>query len=68
MTFSKPIRLFLATGILCVAANGSTLFNFDADSLGTATTFTDTVNGLSATFSSAADPGGLSYMQVFSKP
>jgi hypothetical protein len=44
--------------LLCAAANATTVFNFDADSLGTSTNFTDTVNGLSATFSSSADPGG----------
>jgi hypothetical protein len=39
-------------------AHGATVFNFDADTPGTATAFTDTVDGLSATFSSSADPGG----------
>jgi hypothetical protein len=43
---------------LSVATNVSTIFNFDGDSLRTSTAFTDTVNGLSAAFSSAADPGG----------
>jgi len=44
--------------LLCAAANASIVFNFDGDSLGASTTFTDTVDGLSATFSSSADPGG----------
>jgi hypothetical protein len=57
--YFKPITLFLAATALCTAAYGDTVFNFDADSPGTATNFTDTVNGLSATFSSAGDPGGL---------
>ena len=56
--YFKPITLFLAATALCTAAYGDTIFNFDGDSLGTATNFTDTVNGLSATFSSAGDPGG----------
>ena len=58
MTLSKLLRSLLAAGALCGAAQASTLFNFDNDSLGTSTNFTNTVNGLSATFSSAADPGG----------
>ncbi len=40
------------------AAQATTLFDFEADTPGTATQFTDTVNGLSATFFSPADPGG----------
>jgi len=40
------------------AAQASTIFNFDADTFGTSTTFTDTANGLSATFTSSGDPGG----------
>ena len=58
-----PIKLKLLTFAfvsvcLCSAANASTIFTFDNDNLGTTTNFTDTVNGLSATFSSSADPGG----------
>jgi len=49
-----------------VFSRGSTLprarhdpiFNFDTDAVGTATTFTDVNDGLSATFSSPNDPGG----------
>ena len=58
MSFNKLVKLFLPMALLCAAANASIVFNFDGDNLGTATTFTDTVNGLSATFSSSADPGG----------
>lgn len=45
---------------LCAAAQGAAIynFNFDNDAFGTSTTFTDTIGGLSATFSSSADPGG----------
>lgn len=32
-------------------------FNFDNDAVGTTTSFTDTTNGISATFTSPADPG-----------
>ena len=58
MIFNKSLSLLLPTALFCVAANASTIFNFDNDTLGTSTTFTDTVDGLSATFSSSADPGG----------
>jgi hypothetical protein len=58
MIFNKSVKLFLPMALLCAAANASIVFNFDGDSLGASTTFTDTVNGLSATFSSSADPGG----------
>jgi hypothetical protein len=58
MIFNKSLKLFLPMVLLCAAANASTIFNFDNDGLGTSTTFTDTVDGLSATFSSSADPGG----------
>jgi hypothetical protein len=58
MVFRKISKLLFAAGAVCAAVNASTVFNFENDSPGTATNFTDTVNGLSATFSSAADPGG----------
>jgi hypothetical protein len=54
----KLLTFALASASLCAAANASTVFNFDSDNPGTSTTFTDTVGGLSATFSSSADPGG----------
>lgn len=65
MKLKNTLRIFLACGAFCAAANASTIFNFDNDSLGTATNFTDTVNGLSATFSSSADPGGFVVYQSF---
>jgi hypothetical protein len=58
MSLRQTRRLFTAAAFLCAAANATTVFNFDNDSIGTTTTFTDTVDGLSATFSSSADPGG----------
>lgn len=58
MIFNKSAKLFLPMMLLSAAANASIVFNFDGDSPGTSTTFTDTVSGLSATFSSSADPGG----------
>lgn len=65
MNLSTAIRLFLAAGVLSAAANATTVFNFDGDTLDSSTTFTDTVNGLSATFSSTADPGGFVVYQSF---
>jgi hypothetical protein len=58
MIFRKAAKIFLPMVLCCAAASANTIFNFDNDGLGTSTTFTDTVNGLSATFSSSADPGG----------
>lgn len=50
--------LLFVCAAFCVDARAATVFNFDGDNVGTYTPFTDTVNGLSATFSSPADPGG----------
>jgi hypothetical protein len=58
VSLRKSAKIFLPVVLCCAAASADTIFNFDNDSLGTSTTFTDTVNGLSATFSSSADPGG----------
>jgi hypothetical protein len=59
MNFTSIIKMIFAAAAVCATANASsTVFTFDQDNLGTATNFTDTVNGLSATFSSTADPGG----------
>lgn len=58
MTLKKSSRFLLSIAVFCAAANAAEVFNFDNDNLGTSTTFTDTVNGLSATFASAVDPGG----------
>ncbi len=58
MMFKHVMRLLAAGGMLCAAASASTIFNFDSDALGTSTAFTDTVNGLAASFSSDGDPGG----------
>lgn len=66
--FNLPIFAF-ASVCLCSAANASTLFTFHNDNLGTTSDFTDTVNGLSATFSSSADPGGfIVYPSFFETP
>jgi hypothetical protein len=66
MNFSKSAKLFCPLVLLCAAANASAIFNFDGDAPGTSTTFTDTVNGISATFFSSADPGGFTvYPSMF---
>ena len=64
MILSNSIKLLLSTFLVCAAANADSVFNFDTDNAGTATTFTDTNNGLSATFSSSADPGGFVIYQT----
>lgn len=61
----RILELLLAAGAFAITAPADTVFTFDTDSLGTATTFTDTVNGTSATFSSSADPGGFSVQPSF---
>lgn len=55
---SKSLQIILAMALPCAAVNAASIFNFDGDSLGRSTTFTDTSNGISATFSSSADAGG----------
>lgn len=55
-------KQFFISGLLlsCLSTvgNAASIFNFDADTTGTGTPFTDTSNGVSATFSSPGDPGG----------
>jgi len=55
----------LLLGSLSVAGNAASIFNFDADSVDQGTPFTDTSNGLSATFSSPGDPGGFGITASF---
>ena len=55
------LAALILTGAALAAspANAQTAtFNFDADAVGTATTFTDTNNGISATFTSPGVPAG----------
>jgi len=58
MKLQRGFAILLASAALCVGASATSMFNFDNDTDGTSTTFTDTDNGISATFSSAQDPGG----------
>ena len=51
-----PVLALLAVSSPALRADAT--FNFDSDTLGTTTPFTDTNNGVSATFSSPSDPGG----------
>jgi hypothetical protein len=58
MILSRLLTLTMALALPCAAGSMTAVFNFDNDTPGTSTTFTDTSNGISATFSSSADPGG----------
>lgn len=56
------VRLALACVIVFAATSclleADVVFDFENVPVGTATSFSDTVNGLSATFTSSGDPGG----------
>ena len=60
----------LLYGLFLVALptlHATSIFNFDSDAVGSYTPFTDVSNGISATFTSNGDPGGLSvYPSIFS--
>ena len=45
------------------AANAASIFDFDGDPIGLGTGFSDTSNGISATFTSPGDPGGFGVQQ-----
>jgi hypothetical protein len=57
------LMLSLVSPLSAHATNG--VFNFDTDTLNKSTTFTDSNNGISATFSSPADPGGFTVASTF---
>ncbi len=61
MFSARNVGLTLAVSAALLAAHPaaaqSATFNFDSDAVGTTTAFTDTNNGLSATFNSPNDPG-----------
>ncbi len=52
--------IFGIAALSCMAMQAASTFNFDSDTVGTNTQFTDTSNGISATFLSPGDPGGFS--------
>ena len=54
------IRSLVVAVLFCglPASQGASIFDFESNAIGMATGFTDTSNGLSATFSSSGDPGG----------
>ena len=54
--------MVLAIPVYCSA---SSVFNFDSVQFGTPTPFSDTNNGITATFSSTADPGGFEVRGMF---
>ena len=55
----------IALGLSCRLSAATVTFNFDSDATGKATAFTDTVGGISATFTSPADPGGFAIFATF---
>lgn len=57
-TVDRIARTVLYVTLFCVPLSASTVFTFDSDITGTAPTFTDTVGGLSVTFTSPSDPNG----------
>jgi hypothetical protein len=63
MSISRlAIGVFVSAAYVCAAP---IVFNFDSDTvLTTTSTFTNTVNGLSATFSSTDDPGGFAVLPI----
>jgi hypothetical protein len=67
MISTKSIPLAILACFLCAgSSHAASIFDFENNSIGTATGFTDTVGGLSATFSSNGDPGGfVVYPSVF---
>ena len=66
ISFLRIVALALVNSVTLPAAQA--VFNFDNDAVSTQTTFTDTSNGLSATFSTPADTasaGGFMIMHSF---
>jgi len=65
-TALTALAVFTLAGAAARPASGqSATFNFNTDAAGTMTTFTDTNNGLSATFSSTAGPGAFMVQPSF---
>ncbi len=60
---SRISVVFAALAFSSSAGIAASLFNFDSDTVGKGTTFTDTNNGISATFSGSADPNGFQVVQ-----
>jgi hypothetical protein len=55
---SRFLCLTLSIAASAFPTRAAILFTFDADNAGTSTQFTDTLGGVSAKFTSPADPGG----------
>jgi hypothetical protein len=62
---STLAALAVLAGSFCAMGRATTVFNFDNDLQGTSTSFTDTVSGVSATFSSPGNPGVYSVQPSF---
>jgi len=58
------MTFILSLGLSTLAHAGVVTFDFEADITGTTTQFTDTISGLSATFSSTPDAGGFTIMAL----
>lgn len=68
---SRSRNVVFAAGLLFAgqaALLADAIFNFDSDLVGKPTTFSDTSNGVTATFSSPADPGGFGVSPTFFSP
>ena len=58
LSFSRIFGTFGIAALSCITLQAASTFNFDNDTVGANTQFTDTSNGISATFLSPGDPGG----------
>jgi MYXO-CTERM domain-containing protein len=58
-------KIAVLGSVFCAMTQAATVFNFDNDTVGTSTAFTDTVGGISATFTSPNVPGAFSVQQSF---
>jgi hypothetical protein len=66
MAIAKVLGTIMTALLCAAAAHATTTFDFENDTSGTATGFTDTLDGLSASYSSSADPGGfVLYPSIF---
>lgn len=64
-TIGVALAALALTGAALPASAQSATFNFDADTLGKSTAFTDTNNGVAAAFSSTSGPGAFAVGQSF---
>jgi hypothetical protein len=68
MTQLRILQIFFVITLMLAAlpvAHADSLYTFDSDTIGASTSFSNTSNGLTATFSSSADPGGFGVRATF---